>query len=134
MFGWSAVAAVGSALWSWYQGPAGCECHFTADLNADLLDILREQLRRCGPEALTAPPPCAACPACPPAPAPTSSLPGLLSLLVVFLAGVVLGAGLVAWVFTVSRPRPLLPAALGDERAVPLIATPSSLKLRNGAA
>ena len=49
------VAFVGSALWS------GCTYFRQPSQDAEIIDVLRQQLNRCGPEHLV----CPACPTCP---------------------------------------------------------------------
>lgn len=115
---WGAIAS--PLLWAaagWRSGR--CECHFDGDLcsvNTELLEVLKSQLDRCGPERLS-------CPGCPPVICPGSSG---LPVAGAFVGGVVVGGLLV--IVLASRRTRTQPAVARDE--LPLIATPASRKLR----
>ena len=101
-----------------------CHCIFSASPDAGLLDILREQLARCGPEKLQSQ--CPVCPRCPERRCPT---PALIDGASLFL-GLVLGiccAVAVLWVTrcgAVGLPEPVVREATFEARARPVIESP----------
>ena len=95
-------SALGSLLANSVHSPTClCDCTPTRP-DEGVLELLRQQLQRCGPERLTA------CPAAPPGP-PAPPCPGIVGpLAAAFLAGALAGGLLVALLLA-SRPRRLDP-------------------------
>ncbi|CAK0868029.1 unnamed protein product, partial [Prorocentrum cordatum] len=127
--GW--VLGILASRWSAPAPPAdpSCTCIFSGhEPSSGVLDILREQLSRCGPEHLGAA--CPACPACvcPQCPAPAAPSGAWVLVVLVGLASFAAGvAAAAAWLLRAGPPRAVLPPlALAEGPAGELVgaATP----------
>ena len=93
---WIVAAACGGVLQGLCHTPTACRCacHFEQSTDSSILEVLREQLQRCGPEHLTR----AAAPKCPAVSCPDATLTivavALTVGLVSFGIGLVVGRAL----------------------------------------
>ena len=123
-------SALGGILANSVHSPS-CFCDCTpARPDEGVLELLSQQLQRCGPERLTA------CPAAPPCP-PAAPCPGLVGPLAAAFLGGALAGGLLVALLLVSRPRRLeAPAqpAVQPEVPAPLLAVGAPPAIAEGPA
>ena len=125
-------AAIAAPIAAWvagtYSGSSRCQCFVEVghlpEPSAGVLELLREQLQRCGPERLQAT--CLPCPASIPCPAP--QFDG-----VAFFGGILVGALLITCLLFVSwlgRKAPHVRAAIADQEpyAIPVWRKPPNAR------
>ena len=111
-------AAIGAPIAAWlagtYSGSGRCQCFVEVaqlpEPSSGVLELLREQLQRCGPERLQT--------TCLPCPIPTPCAPPSFDG-VAFCGGILVGAFLITCLLLVSwlgRKRPPVLAAIGDQQ------------------